>query len=262
LKICQSSNVVINPFIMKKIKLSFAAVLLLAAVACKKSNNTTPTTGGNVSNQEAADMVAGSISLNSNGVANVAADASLNASIFVSTHASCGTTKSDSISRQSNPNAPFSYSYKLKYNFTVDCDGSQPDSLSSNLTYSGSFNGPNMSSSNSGTSNFTVNGLLPGASNFVINGEYKRAGSFSSKIDTSNHGNSNIDIVIKSLTLAKPSRNIVSGTATISITGDVPRKGSFSYTGTLVFNNNGTATLTLNGTVYIINLASGDRLKV
>jgi len=237
-------------------------MLLLGAVACKKSNNTNPS-NGNVSNQEAADMVAGSISLNSNGVANLAADASFDAAVISETPNACGTIKSDSISRHSPAGAMYSYSYNVKYKFVVNCNSNNvPDSLSSTLTYSGSFSGPNLSSSNSGSSVFDVNGLLPAAKNFVINGEFKRAGSFSSKIDTSNHGNSNIDIVINSLTLTKPNRKIVSGNAAISITGDVPRKGSFTYTGTLVFNGNGTATLTLNGTVYLINLETGERVKV
>jgi len=246
---------------MKKIKLSLVAMLLIGAVACKKSNGTLPPVS-NVTNDEAADMVAGSLSLNSNGVASLSADASLNAAVIINTPGACGTIRSDSISRQSKPGDPVTYNYNLKYSFTVNCDGGRPDSLLSTLTYSGSFSGPNLSSSNSGSSVFMVNGLLPRFTDFVINGEFKRAGSFSSKIDTAHHGNSNIDIVINSLTVEKSSRTIVSGNAAISITGDVPKKGSFTYTGTLVFNGNGTATLTLNGTVYIINLESGDRRRV
>jgi hypothetical protein len=244
---------------MKKIQLSFVAMLLLGAVACRKNSGNLPAVNNNnVSNAEAASMVAGAVSLNSNGVANLAGDAALDATLIGRIPNACGTIRSDTISRQSSAGATVTYSYNLKYNYTVDCNtSSQPDSLSSTLTYSGSFSGSNLSSTNTGSSIFTVNGLLPTASDFVINGEFKRAGSFSSKIDTTNHGNSNIDIVINSLTLLKQSRTIVSGNAAISITGDVPKKGSFSYTGTLVFNGNGTATLTLNGTVYVINLGSG-----
>jgi len=248
---------------MKKIQLIFAAMLLLGAVACRKNSSSLPSVNNNVSNAEAASMVAGSVSLNSNGVASLAGDATLDATNIGNTPNACGTIKSDSISRQSSAGASVTYSYNLKYNFTVDCNSaSQPDSLSSTLTYSGSFSGPNLSSSNAGSSVFTVNGLLPTATDFVINGEFKRAGSFSSKVDTTNHGNSSIDIVINSLTLLKHSRTIVSGNAAISVTGDVPKKGSFSYTGTLVFNGNGTATLTLNGTVYIIKLDTGDCARV
>jgi hypothetical protein len=252
---------------MKKVKLSLVAILLLGAVACNKTNNSVSPGGTvhptpNVSNAEAADLVAGSLSLNSNGVANVAGDATLNAINMINTHAQCGTIRADTISRQSTVGAAYTYSYNLTYNFTVNCNSSsQPDSLSSSLVYSGSFNGPNLSSTNSGSSVFTVNGLAPGSTDFVINGEYKRSGSFKSKIDTTNVGNSNVDIVIKALTITRPGRTIASGTATISVSGDVPKKGSFSYTGTLVFNGDGTATLTLNGTVYTINLSTGQRFN-
>jgi len=242
---------------MKKIQLTIVAMLLLGAVACKKTSNS-PNITANVSNAEAADMAASSLSLNSNGLANVSDDATSDASTYVNAHVACGTIKSDSISRN-NTVGPYTYSYNLKYNYVVDCANNVPDSLSSNLVYNGSFSGPNLSSTNSGSSIFTVEGLSPTALDFVINGEYKRSGSFQSKIDTTNHGNSNVDIVVKALTITKSDRTIASGTATISITGDVPKKGNFSYTGTLVFNGDGTATLTLNGTVYTINLQTGQR---
>jgi hypothetical protein len=251
---------------MKNFKLSMIGLLLLGAVACNKNDSSTgPKSGtltGNVSTDDAADMVAGSLSLSSNGVANITGDVTLNAASLANTHPSCGTTKNDTISRKSATGASITYSYNLTYNFMVLCNtANQPDSLSSSLVYSGSYNGPNISTSNSGSSIFTVGGLESSASDFTINGEYKSSGAFKSKRDTTNAGSSAIDIVIKGLTVQKTLRSIVSGTATISITGDVPKKGNFSFTGTLVFNNNNTATLTINGTVYIINLVTGQRTK-
>jgi hypothetical protein len=247
---------------MKRIKFSFLVMLLLGAAACKKSGSTMPDAAitGSVTTDDAADMAAGSLSLNSNGLSEMASDATLSASVMFDAHVKCGTVRSDTISRQSSTGLPFTFSYKLTYNFMVDCNSSnQPDSLSSNLTYSGSYSGPNMSGSNSGSSIFGVGGLLQTDTAFVINGEYKRAGSFSSKVDTGNHGNNNVDIVISGLIVKKHWRTIEGGTATISITGSTPKKGSFSFTGTLVFNGDGTATLTINGAVYTINMETGER---
>ncbi len=247
---------------MKKIKLSFLGMLLLGAVACTKNTSNVPAMNSNVSNAEAADMVAGSVSLNSNGVANVATDVSVSANVFVGAHLTCGTTKADSISRKSTTGSSVTYSYNLKYNYTLKCDANNnPDSLSSSLIYSGSFNGPNLSSTNSGSSIFTVGELSSSSADFVINGEYKRSGSFQSKIDTTNAGNNNVDIVVNGLTVKKIGQTIVSGNASISVSGNVPKKGSFSYTGTLVFNADNTATLTLNGVVYTINMVTGQRMK-
>jgi hypothetical protein len=247
---------------MKKIKLSLVTMLLLSAVACKKTGNSPSSRiSGNVSTDEAADMVGASLSVNSNGIANISDDAALAANAVVTAHTPCGTTRTDSISRQSHSGSAVSFNYKLKYAFTVNCSNNQPDSLSASLTYSGSFSGPRLSSTNSGSSIFTVNGLLPTAKDFVINGEFKRSGSFQSKADTSNHGNNNIDIILKGLTIRKVQRTIAAGSATFSISGDVPHKGSFSFNGTLVFNGDGTATLTINGAVYTINLFTGEHRR-
>jgi hypothetical protein len=250
---------------MKKIQFSIVAMLLLGAVACKKTNSSLPapaiTANANISTDEAADMAAGSLSRNSNGVASVSDDATSNAANFVRIHVACGTVKNDTISRESS-GSTYSYSYHLTYNFMVNCNNNVPDSLSSSLIYTGSFSGPNLSSTNSGSTIFSVDSLAPADTAYLINGEYKQAGSFQSKVDTSNHGNNNVDIVVKGLTVNKHNRTIDGGSATISITGDVPKKGSFSFTGTIVFNNNSTATLTINGKVYTINLNTGFRIRV
>jgi len=243
---------------MKNVKLTFAFMLLLGAVACKKNVNNPTTTGisGNITTDDAASMVTSSLSPSTNGMAGSVADATLGASVMFSAHVQCGMTRSDTISRQSSSGSPYSYSFHLTYNFMVDCSNNVPDSLSSNLTWSGSFTGPNWSNSNSGSSIFGVGGLLPTDTAYVVNGEFKRSGSFSSKTDTSKHGNSSVDIVVSNLLVKKHWRTIEGGTATFTIIGDTPKKGSFSFTGTVVFNSDGTATVTINGTVYTVNLTN------
>lgn len=140
----------------------------------------------------------------------------------------------------------------------VDCNNNVPDSLSSNLTWSGSFSGPNWSNSGSGSSIFGVGGLTPTDTAFVVNGEFKRSGSFSSKVDTGKHGNSSVDIAVSNLLVKKHHYSVEGGTATFSLTGDTPKRGSFSFSGTVVFNADGTATVTVNGTVYTVTLSNGD----
>jgi hypothetical protein len=243
---------------MKNLKLTFALMLLLGVVACKK-NVTNPTTSGisrNITTDDAASMVTSSLSPTTNGVASSVADAIVDASVMFNAHVQCGTTRSDTISRQNTRDSSLSYSFHLTYNFMVDCSNNVPDSLSSNLTWSGSFAGPNWSNSNSGSSIFGVGGLLPADTAYVVNGEFKRSGTFSSKTDTSKHGNNSVDIVVSNLLVKKHWRTIEGGTATFTITGDTPKKGSFGFTGTVVFNADGTATVTINGTVYTVNLTT------
>ena len=153
---------------MKKIKFSIVAMLMLGAVACKKNDSGSTAITANVSNAEAADMVAGSLSSNSNGVANVATDATLDASVYVRAKLACGTAKADTISRQSQAGAQYTYNYKLTYNYMVNCVNNVLDNLSSNLAYSGSFSGPNLSSANAGRLYFHCCRFIANSNRFLL----------------------------------------------------------------------------------------------
>ena len=268
--------------IMKSVKLSIVVLLLLGAVSCKKSTNAVPALTPNVSNSEAADIVASSISLNTNGVTTVSDDAtnvansqSLNLGgsyaefpknaaeknrsvrVFVPKNLSCGDTKKDSITRQSISGAAIGYSYSSIYSFTLNCKNNVPDSLNASSAFSGTYSGPIITSVYTGSANMTVSGLQPAATNFTINGNYQRTGNFKSKKDTTNSGTHTVNIVVTNLSVVKAGRTIAGGSATITVTGNVVKKGNWTYTGTIVFNNDGTATLTLNNVVYTITLNSG-----
>jgi hypothetical protein len=271
--------------VMKTVKLLPLFVLLLFIVACTKNGNN-PNAVAAVSTDDAADMVGSSLASNYNGLATVTDDVtnagtSLTASSIATSHGSsfnslnsnpnvvttidkkqlaCGLVVSDTVTRSGGSNS-VNYSYNSIYNFTLNCNNSVPSDMTSILAYNGSFSGPIWLLTDTGSTTFTVTGLAPQATDFVLSGEYKRHGTFKSKIDSTKHGYRVVDIVVTTLTLMKPSRTIVSGNATIAINGYTPKKGKFTYNGTLVFNNDGTANLTISGIVYNINLATGLKFR-
>jgi hypothetical protein len=248
---------------MKKIKLSIMILLLAGAVACKKTDNPSQKITANVSGADAADLVAGSLSVNSNGFASISDDVAVQSKVYIDTHLACGSTKIDTITKKSGAGASVSYSYGLGYSYTLNCNSNNiPDNITGKVNYSGNFSGPHISSANTGNLIFRLAGLTPTAIAYVFNGTFLRNGSFASKIDTTNHGNSNLTIEVKDLKFRKPARTIASGTATFSLNGSVPKKGDFSFTGTLVFNGDGTAKLTINGTIYTLDLTTGEKTKV
>lgn len=255
---------------MKTFKQSFILLFVLGVLSCKKSdNNLTSSTAVNI--DQAVDMAAGSLASNSAGFTIVTDDIAVNAQSVTnvnsvntigttSAHQECGTTATDSVTR-AGTSYSVTYDYAFKYLHTLNCNANSiPDNIVDVLTFHGNFDGPRLSTTGSGSANATIAGLVPTAANYVINGEYKRTGSFQSKIGNKASGNSDIDIKVTNLALSKPSRKIKSGNAAISITGTWP-KGSFSYTGTVVFNGDGTATITINSNVYLINLATGAATK-
>jgi len=245
---------------MKKTTLSLMAMLLVGAMACKKSGTSLT---GNLSASEAVDLMAGSLSSNTHGLTSVGSDASVYSQTDLDAHLNCGATRTDTITKTSPAGATTSFSYGLGYSYTLNCNTSNlPDNVSGKLNYSGSFSNPHMSSSNTGHVTFTVAGLTTTATAYVFNGSYLRSGSFTSKSDTSNHGSSNLDVEVHNVMFQKPGRNVVGGTATFTLTGTVPKKGAFSFTGTVVFNTDGTAKITVNGSSYLVDLTTGEKTKV
>ncbi|MBS1501325.1 MAG: hypothetical protein JST32_04640 [Bacteroidetes bacterium] len=258
---------------MKSLKLSIAALLLLGAFSCKKDNS--PAVSASVTTDQAADLAAGSLSSNSLGIASMTDAVSSNAVAVTSLSAggqttnslgiksirqACGTTLTDSTTFSGSSDS-VSFDYFAKYTHTLNCNANeQPDNIVNTLLFHGSYDGPNISKIDSGSANVTIAGLTSAASNFVINGEYKRSGSYTSKVGNKGSGNSSIDIVLTNVTLTKPGRKISGGTATISISG-TSAKGSFSYTGTITFNGDNTCWLNIGKVRYLIDLHTGFRIR-
>jgi len=275
---------------MKSIKLSIVLLLLIGVFSCKKTASTSPV-NTNVSTDEAADIVASSFSLNSGGVATASDDAtnvanSLSASLpssaairvaanlnsignFANTRAAinpkkleCGATKTDTVARSGSVGSSITYTYNSIYSFTLNCTNLVPDSLTSSAAFGGTYSGPYISSVFTGTHNFSVTGLPAASANLVLNGTYTRNGAFQSKKDTTKKGTHTVIITVKDLTVVKSGRTIISGSATINVSGEITNKGSWNYTGTVTFNNDSTASLTLGGVKYKINILTGIYVKI
>jgi len=242
---------------MKTFRLSILSLLVLGALGCTKgtvNSNTAPT-------DQAADLVTTSLAVNTDGAFNTISDASVEAQVKVSVDTLCGTIWTDSITRKTPTGQVPSYNYAAKFTYTLNCNPNSSTfsgSVTAVSSYSGSFTGPNLSSTNSGSSNFTLSGLGKTSTTLGLSGEYKRTGTYQNNTDS---GNNSVDVVATDLVLTKPQHIIKSGTATITVSGTSTKTGSFSYNGVLVFNGGNAATLTLNGTVYTIDLATGIKVR-
>jgi hypothetical protein len=259
--------------IMKALKFTLIVALVAFAISCKKSDSSTSAA---VTIDEAADMAASSVSSNTFGFASVADNVGVNAQGLSSisgsgqavnsvrtnatTRQTCGTTIADSVSASGKTN-DVTFSYFYKFMRTLNCNTtSQPDNVTNAITFKGSYDGPRITSVDAGTATVTIGGLTTNATNYVVNGKYTRKGAFTSKVGGKASGSSNVEITATNVLLSKPARNIVSGTATVTISGS-SAKGTFSFTGTMVFSGNNTAALNVGTTVYIINLLTGTYVK-
>jgi hypothetical protein len=95
-------------------------------------------------------------------------------------------------------------------------------------------------------------GLQPTILTMNINGEYIRAGTQVLNFRDQKEITSTLSIELSELEMRKQGFEILSGNGTIEFTGSAA-DGTFSFDGTIVFNGNKTATLTINGTTYEID---------
>lgn len=243
---------------MKTTKLFLAACLLSIAVACNDDDDNSSA----MTSEEAADVIGSSLAVNSSGLTTVVnasvdgTDAALESSDGGRT-AACGYTNQLTFAATSLPGALITYAYDYSYSYILTCGNDVPQSFAATVAYNGQFDAPRLASQHSGTSELTVTALNDEATSYIINGDYNRSGSFQSKIRNKNSSTSTVDFSINDLTVDKTSQKILSGSASVTITGSVTGKGAFTYTATIVFEGDGTANVTINGTVYIVDLTTG-----
>ncbi len=91
--------------------------------------------------------------------------------------------------------------------------------------------------------------------NFSVNGSLNSDGSY--KIVSSKQSGSEVfDYTLTNVVYSPTAGDIVSGSGTFNTSGSGP-KGSWNYAGTIVFNGNQMATVTINGKAYTVNLQTG-----
>jgi hypothetical protein len=105
---------------------------------------------------------------------------------------------------------------------------------------------------------FTLTALTPGSqnSNLGMTGTISSAGSYSILTGNKGSGTSAFNYTLTSLVIDPTIPDILSGSASFTTNGSGPN-GVWNYSGTIVFNGNQMATVTINGTAYHVNLQTG-----
>jgi len=245
---------------MRKPLFFLIPIVLLGISACKKFD-VTVSPASIVSVDDAATMIAASLTSNTNGFNIFSPEAVTTSQGVMTTSTGCGITHIDSVSHVNTPGSNTAFSYKYKISNKLNCNSNNvADNVTSTLTFNGNFNGPNLSSVNGGSSVLTIAGFSPTSLVYSITGQLKSTGSFTVKPDSTKKGTIGINVVIKSLVITKATATthciITSGSGTATITGNSP-KGAFTFTGALTFNGNNVATFTLGTTTYSVDLLTG-----
>jgi hypothetical protein len=230
-----------------------AFALLFSAGFSSCSDDDKNTAG--VAEEDAVDAIEASLAVESNGVAKMAADASTlaeTASVYTA-HPDLACGESHSVSYNpvySGTNFSYDYSGTRMYSLFCGNDGA-PMSFDYDAQVQGTYETPRMQSNDSATTNISFT-TLTGADVTNVSGTYVRNGSQQSKVRLRRSFTSVVSISLHNMAVNKTTRQITGGTATVSITGT--GSNSFYYNGSITFLGNNSATLTINGNTYTINL--------
>lgn len=160
----------------------------------------------------------------------------------------CGIPGDTSL-QHSNSAGQITYNYNIALGWLINCNNiGVPQNADLTIAGNGSFNAQRWTGVNSTSGNLVCTGLNPAASEYIFNGAYALNGNLTGQIR-------NIDpmleveasIQLTNLTIRKSDNYITGGSGTVVITATNARGRSETINGTLVFNGNATATVTVNG---------------
>lgn len=228
------------------------------AVACSEDEQP-----NSITSDEAASIIA--VSLAGNGVNAISSQSAEYASDAMDGDiggrvATCGFKQSLDYSTSSDEGAINAFNFEFNYDFEVTCEGEQPAALAVGLNYTGDFSSESHSIDCSGLANLQLDGLHSDASAFEMNGEYKYNGSFVDK-QKNQSVTSSIVMTLTDISISKSLHQITTGKGSYSISGSVPSKGSFKYSGEIKFLGAGQAEVSVNGVVYVADMTIGTATK-
>ncbi|MFK7773479.1 MAG: hypothetical protein AB8F94_15120 [Saprospiraceae bacterium] len=145
-----------------------------------------------------------------------------------------------------------SYSSMLTYEMTCN-NFDIPQTASISSTTESIYNSNRIESNDNGNFSGNASGLQPSISSIDLTGNYNKTGNQELNFSEQKSINSTFTADLVTLQINKQNYNIESGNGTFSLTGST-QDAAFSYLGDITFNGGGSATLTINGITYEINL--------
>jgi hypothetical protein len=227
--------------------IAFAIITLISFNSCRKELPVT------VSPEEIADIVSNALQYETSGAVMEALSAVTLEDIYTALDEHCNETFDSTLNYSYSQNT-VSADYERSMEWVVNCTGFNiPTDIAYTSTANGEYSTFRMSSVDASSNELTITGLDIGGGNYFVNGTSVRTGTQESNIRDISLS-STCDLTLEEVEISKSTYEIIAGEGTVTVTGENSGGNSFSFTGSIVFNGDGTATLTLNGTEYTINL--------
>ncbi|MEZ4918906.1 MAG: hypothetical protein R2792_07325 [Saprospiraceae bacterium] len=156
----------------------------------------------------------------------------------------------------SNDYAGASYAYQLGLDWLLSCsDLDVPQQLQFDMTGSGTFASVKWDGTQSSTGTLLLTGLDFQSAAYTLNGDYDYVGEITGDLRLVDPSlDCTIEINLVDLQLDKDTYDITTGSGSIVLTVSNGRGQTQTLNGQLVFNGDGTATVTINNLSYTFDL--------
>ncbi len=240
-------------------RLSFLLVSLVVILAsCDKDEKVNQI---QISSQEAASLIAASIGQDQGGLQAIFTDAitvvdEVTSATSGGRQATCGSSDNTAFSYASQTGETPAYSFNYDYGWTLSCgNDSQPNKVDLSLSYDGSMESPDFTMTFEGTSGFTVTELLQDI--LTINGSHNQSATYNVVSEGQQYSGTNtFAYTLTEIRVSKSDSQVQSGTAAVLLSG-ITNRGAYSINATIVYNGDGTATITINGDVFGVDISTG-----
>ena len=152
---------------------------------------------------------------------------------------------------KSKSNGTASADYTSTWELTVLCNSFDiPNALAMKSNASGHYEGPLMSGDETGSGEYSLEGLLPNATTYDLMGTYAASGMATSKKGRLATYSLSLIIEFTDVSFDKETNELVSGEGTIELVATGQNMGPTTFSGTALFNGDGTVTVIINGKEY------------
>jgi hypothetical protein len=239
----------------KKTLIILIALTMVIFQSCKKDDSKEEVQVG-LSADESAELIATSVCSDSYGYTQQMEDAAMLAgeSKYKSGQ---GMMYDSSFTVTSVPGAYIYYSYSLAYDFGLQTVGNSTI-FYLDFSTSGNYETPRTSSNDNGSGSFDLDNCFNAETFYVLNGSASRYGTQVITILQQRTYTSTIEATFTDIEVDKMTYEILSGECSVKITGTTSSGFGFTVNGTLVFNGDGTITLTIGGSIYEIDYLTGE----
>lgn len=165
----------------------------------------------------------------------------------------CGQTNEDNFKASSEANG-ISFSFDFHWSSSLACVQEVPTEFSFTFNGKTSFATDKFASADTSSALYKLSGLDANSANWTFNQAYDRIGEFESKSADVPSFNSTIHYLASDIKVSKETLQIVSGTASVEISGTDLKGNAFKYQGTITFQGNRKAVLVISGKNFQIDL--------